>query len=170
MAWALAAACALALAAVGVVTHQLHAERAAHTQTRLEHQTLIAAAERARADEEARRRKTEQELSDVVETQAQEIAAAQQAAALARTAAVAAGQRMLSATQAAAERARAQCADSSTATAGQTADDDPIGVLADVLGRADEAAGIMGALADERGLAGRACERLYDSARDALTR
>ena len=36
-------------------------------------------------------------------------------------------------------------------------------VLADLLRRADERAGLLARIADERGTAGRACERLYDS-------
>ena len=44
----------------------------------------------------------------------------------------------------------------------QTADD-PIGVLADVLSRADARAGLLARLADQRGAAGESCERQYDS-------
>jgi hypothetical protein len=40
---------------------------------------------------------------------------------------------------------------------------DPIGVLADVLGRADERAGVLAGIADQRGVAGAACERAYDA-------
>lgn len=40
---------------------------------------------------------------------------------------------------------------------------DPIGVLADVLGRADKVAGIMGAFAWESRLRGLQCERDYDA-------
>jgi hypothetical protein len=43
-------------------------------------------------------------------------------------------------------------------------------VLADVFARAEQRAGILGAIAEERGIAGRACERAYDSAREALSR
>jgi hypothetical protein len=35
-------------------------------------------------------------------------------------------------------------------------------VLADLLGRADEAAGRMAEVADQRGVSGKACERIYD--------
>ncbi|WP_186259172.1 DUF2514 family protein [Burkholderia gladioli] len=41
--------------------------------------------------------------------------------------------------------------------------DDPIGVLADVLGRADDRAGELAKIADERGIAGQQCERSYDA-------
>jgi len=40
---------------------------------------------------------------------------------------------------------------------------DPIGVLADVLSRADERAGVLAAYADRARAAGSACERSYDA-------
>ena len=40
---------------------------------------------------------------------------------------------------------------------------DPIGVLADVLGRADTRAGVLAAYADRARTAGQACEQLYDA-------
>lgn len=46
---------------------------------------------------------------------------------------------------------------------------DAIGVLAHLLGRADERAGILAAAADAAHAAGLACERDYDAARAALT-
>jgi hypothetical protein len=47
--------------------------------------------------------------------------------------------------------------------AGGEAAGDPIGVLADVLGRADERAGVLAGYADEARTAGLACERSYDA-------
>ncbi|ALD90296.1 hypothetical protein CR3_1054 [Cupriavidus gilardii CR3] len=49
----------------------------------------------------------------------------------------------------------------SAATSGSTAAGDPIGVLADVLERADRRAGILAEYADAARVAGRACERAY---------
>lgn len=49
------------------------------------------------------------------------------------------------------------------ATAGGAPADDPIGVLADVLQRADARAGLLAELADQRGIAGALCERDYDA-------
>lgn len=49
-----------------------------------------------------------------------------------------------------------------TAPGGEAAGD-PIGVLADVLSRADERAGILADYADRARIAGLACERSYDS-------
>lgn len=48
-------------------------------------------------------------------------------------------------------------------TAGSPTAADPIGVLADVLSRADERAGILAAYADQARIAGVACERAYES-------
>ncbi|WP_454752562.1 DUF2514 family protein [Cupriavidus necator] len=50
----------------------------------------------------------------------------------------------------------------SPAGAGQAAGD-PIGMLADVLSRADQRAGILAEYADAARIAGKACERAYDS-------
>ncbi|EEE06842.1 MULTISPECIES: DUF2514 family protein [Burkholderia cepacia complex] len=51
----------------------------------------------------------------------------------------------------------------STAAAGSPATGDALDLLADVLGRADEAAGELAKIADERGIAGKQCEADYDS-------
>jgi len=48
-------------------------------------------------------------------------------------------------------------------TASSPATDDPIGMLADVFGRADQRAGILAAAADSARIAGQACERAYDA-------
>ncbi|MGV0128838.1 DUF2514 family protein [Burkholderia gladioli] len=47
--------------------------------------------------------------------------------------------------------------------AGSAPAGDPIGVLADVLESADERAGKLAEIADERGIAGQQCERDYDA-------
>ncbi|WP_426281710.1 DUF2514 family protein [Burkholderia ambifaria] len=49
------------------------------------------------------------------------------------------------------------------ASTGSTAAGDALDLLADVLGRTDEAAGEFARIADERGIAGRQCERSYDA-------
>ncbi|WP_175692721.1 DUF2514 family protein [Burkholderia ambifaria] len=49
------------------------------------------------------------------------------------------------------------------ASAGSPATGDALDLLADVLGRTDEAAGEFARIADERGIAGRQCERDYDA-------
>ncbi len=71
-----------------------------------------------------------------------------------------------------AERLRKRVADlvasrgkreSATPAVGSEATGDPIGVLADVLSRADRRAGILAEYADTTRIAGLACERSYDS-------
>ncbi|MET3820426.1 hypothetical protein ACVK00_003189 [Burkholderia sp. PvR073] len=49
------------------------------------------------------------------------------------------------------------------ASTGSTTAGDALDLLADVLGRTDEAAGEFARIADERGIAGRQCERSYDA-------
>ena len=56
--------------------------------------------------------------------------------------------------------ARAAAANPSASQGGPAADD-PIGMLAELQRRADQAAGRMAQIADERGIAGEACERAY---------
>jgi hypothetical protein len=51
----------------------------------------------------------------------------------------------------------------STATSGGSAAGDPIGMLADVLGRCDRRAGILAQYADAARIAGQACERTYEA-------
>ncbi|MCO1349941.1 DUF2514 domain-containing protein (plasmid) [Burkholderia vietnamiensis] len=48
-------------------------------------------------------------------------------------------------------------------SAGSSATGDALDLLADLLGRTDEAAGELARIADERGIAGRQCERSYDA-------
>jgi hypothetical protein len=165
--WVWALALAGALAAYGVTGNQLRIERGAHLHTKLTHAEQVASAQAARANEEARRRQTEQELNDATEIHAKEVATLSLAVAAADTRARAAAAGLRSATQAAASRARSICADSATSELRAPADD-PIGMLAYVLGRIDERATDLARIADDRGLAGRACEREFDAAREKL--
>jgi hypothetical protein len=167
--WLWALMLAGVIAAYAITGRQLRIERTEHLETQLAHQTLVATAETTRADEEKKRRKIEWELNDAVEIHAQEVIVLRQRADASRAAAVAAAGRLRDAAQAAAERARSLCADTATAEL-RAPTDDPIGVLAYVLGRADERAGELARIADDRGIAGRACERLYDEARTKLNR
>jgi hypothetical protein len=73
---------------------------------------------------------------------------------------------------AAAERLRRRVADlvaarpaagDSRSSCGGTSAGDPIGMLADVLGRADRRAGVLAEYADSARIAGQACERAYDA-------
>ena len=54
-------------------------------------------------------------------------------------------------------------ANDSAAAIGSPPAGDPIGVLADVLGRCDRRAGILAEYADAARIAGQACERAYDA-------
>lgn len=150
-------------------THnRLQAERLAHQTTRAQHAELVSAADRLRAQTEANRRKAEQELRDAQDAHAQEVAALHLDLDRARAAGRVASQRVRDAAAAAAERARAQCAAATPADL-RAAAGDPVGVLADVLGRIDERASVLAEIADQRYIAGRACEREYDAAREKLS-
>lgn len=147
--------------------HRLQAERAAHATSKEGFAKAASAAERQRAEEEAKRRKAEQELTHAQQAHAQEVAALHLTLDRALDRSRLESVRVRDAAAAAAQRARAQCAGATPADLGTPAGD-PIGVLADVLGRADERAGILAELADRRYIAGRACEREYDKLRDTL--
>lgn len=150
-------------------THnRLQAERLAHQTTQAQHAQLVAAAEQLRAQTEANRRKAEQELRHAQDAHAQEVAALRVDLDRARDRAAVESRRVRDAAASAAGRARAQCANPVAADLGTPAGD-PIGVLADVLGRADERAGLLADLADRRYIAGRACEREYERAREKLS-
>lgn len=165
---------ALALALLGSIltnctTHnRLQAERLAHQTSKAQYAEQVATAERQRSDEEAKRRKAETELNHAQEAHGEEVAALRVDADRARHRAAVESGRVRDAAATAAARARAQCADQAAADLGTPAGD-PIGVLADVLGRADARAGELADLADRRYIAGLACEREYDAARKALT-
>ena len=146
---------------------KLQAERLEHQNTKTTYAAQVAAAEKQRADEETKRRKAEQELTHAQEQHGKEIAALRTDVDRARARAAVESSRVQDAAAAAAQRARAQCPNPRASDLGASAGD-PIGVLADVLGRADARAGELADLADQRYLAGRACEREYDNARETL--
>lgn len=163
------AAVSAALGAGGAWAWQGHQYERQLAELRSEHAQQVAAAESQRADLQAKHRATEQELQNAQAAHAAEIETLQRDTARARTAAAAAGDSLRRATAAAAQRARAQCADATTAQLRPPAND-AIDVLADVLGRIDARAQELADIAEQRGIAGRACEREYDSAREALSR
>ncbi|MGT2427905.1 DUF2514 family protein [Cupriavidus basilensis] len=59
--------------------------------------------------------------------------------------------------------AASRAAGNPAAAGGSAPTEDPIGMLADVLGRADHRAGILAEYADAARIAGQACERAYDA-------
>lgn len=162
----LISAIAATLVSIGM-RGQLQAERAAHQDTKTQYARQVAAAEQLRAQTEANRRKAEQELRHAQDAHAQEVAALHLDLDRARAADRVASERMRDAATAAAARARAQCAAATPADL-RAAAGDPVGVLADVLGRIDERASVLAEIADQRYIAGRACEREYENAREKL--
>ena len=158
------------LAALGALWHTdgvLDAERMAHQTTKANYAAQLAAAERASREQSEKNRATEQELRDAQETHAKEVAALHLDLGRARDRADLESRRVQDAAKSAAARARAQCANTAASKL-RPSTDDPIGVLAYVLGRADERAGELADVAEQRGIAGRACEREYNSIREAL--
>jgi CCR4-NOT transcriptional regulation complex NOT5 subunit len=147
--------------------NRLQAERLAHQTTQSEHATAMAAAHAAQATEESLRRKTEQELTDAQEAHAREIAALRLNRDRDRAAGAAVAQRVRDTARAAAELAGQVCADSTTAELRASAAD-AARVLAELRERADDRAGILARAADDAHLAGLACERRYEEARETL--
>lgn len=167
--YALGAALVAAIVTNCTTAARLDRERAAHAKTRADHAQLVAEAERRRAAAIAAARQTEQELNHAQATHERENAQLRADLDRARAGAAAAGDRLRIAIATAADRARAGCAAPAAADVGTPAGD-PVGVLADVLRRADARAGDLAAIADARGAAGAACERRYDEARETLSR
>ena len=126
-------------------------------QQALEHERAIAA--------------KEQFLTATLEANAKEAQRAQSAIAADRDRARAAEHRLRDQLATLVQRYRADGTPSANpAAAGQQPPaGDAIGVLADVLGRADQRAGELADFADRAHAAGLACERDYDAARVALT-
>lgn len=125
-------------------------------QQALEHERAIAA--------------KEQSLTATLEANAKESQRAQSALAADRDRARAAEHRLRDQLATLVNRYRADRAPGANpAAAGhQPPAGDAIGVLADVLGRADQRAGILADAADRAHAAGLACERDYDAAREAM--
>jgi len=132
-----------------------------------EYTKLVVAAQQARDDEILKRLSATKELEDAQKIHGKEVAALYLDLDAARRASRAESAGLHTAALAAAARARAQCADTA-ATAVRSTASDAIGVLAYVFERADTRAGVLGGIAEERGIAGRACERSYDAAREKL--
>ena len=165
----LAVGLVVALGATWYSSHMLNIERTAHADTRAAYAAQVANAERVAREQFEKYRATEQELRDAQKTHAAKVKALHLDLGRARDRDAMESRRVQDAANAAAASARAQCANTAAANLGTPAGD-PIGVLAYVLGRAEERAGILADIAEQRGIAGRACERAYDEAREALMR
>ena len=157
-----------ALAAAGISQTQFTNEREAHANTRAQYAERVAQAESEKRAESEKHRRTEQELRNAQDQNAEQAQALLVAVDHARNLAAAANQRLRDAAQDLAAVARSRCAVAPT-PGYSTPGDDPIGVLADVLGRADQRAGELAAVADESRIRGLTCERAYDAAREALS-
>lgn len=122
-----------------------------------EHASMAAVAASASASAAAETNRRQGAILEIVndtQTQAARVASDAVSAAAARDA--------LRVQLAAVVRASRVPGDSAAAPGGSAASD-PIGVLSDVLGRADDRATDLARLADERGTAGAACERSFDA-------
>lgn len=155
---------AVGVSAFGVQTWRLHSaeaeaatERAAYATRETELTQRALAAEKTQREIEQQRAKDLQEIAHVAEIK---IAAADAAASTAAASAASLRDRA----QALAAAGRRACGNPATAGRGAAASD-PIGLLADVLGRADARAGVLAATADRARIAGLACEQAYDSLR-----
>lgn len=142
-------------------------ERADHATTKAEHAVQVADSLAASLAISEQLRMTEQEMNNATETHATEIRVLQRDLGASIDNASVASRRLRDATTRAAAQARGQCPITTAPGVGEAAED-PIGMLAYVLGLADEAAGRMAAIADERGIAGSACSRLYEDIRSAV--
>lgn len=167
--WLYAAALAAMLALLGLSTVRHMQTRETLHKERAEWAQIVAKAEREARAQSERYRAIEQELSDARQIHETENAAILDDLSRARSAAAVAAGGVRDAANAAAERARQACAAGSAAELRETTGDS-IGVLALVLERADETAGKLADLAERHYIAGRACEREYESAREALSR
>lgn len=165
--WAWALLCSGAIASQAVSGYQLKTERLAHQTTKATYAAQVAAAERISREQSEKNRATEQELRDAQETHAKEIAALHVSRDRDRAAAGAVVVRVRDAARATAALAGQACADSSTTQLREAAGA-AARMLADLRERADERAGILAEFATDAHLAGRACERAYDTAREAL--
>lgn len=166
--WLYAIAVVALLALAGLQQVRLANERSAHAQTRVQYAQQVADAQEATRIASEKNRSIEQELRDVQEIAVQQTQALLEVVERARAADRVASQRLRDAAQDLAAVARSRCA-AATTPGYSTPGDDPIGVLADVLGRADQRAGELAAVADESRIRGLTCERAYDTARAALS-
>lgn len=165
--WVWALLCSGLAASHAMTGYQLKSERLAHQTSKATHAEQVAAAETAAREQSEKYRTKEAELRNAQDAHTKEVAALHLDLDGARNRAAVESGRVQDAARTAAARARAQCANAATPEL-RPSTDDPIGVLAYVLGRADARAGELADVAEQRGIAGRACEREYDTAHEAI--
>jgi hypothetical protein len=161
--WTAVGAVFLALAlALGVQTKRISYAKAETQEVKTawaaDRERAAETARKAEVDartEEQRRVKAQQEINDVYQKQV----AKARADAVVADAAAGRLQRRVAELLAA---ARGTSGDPAPLAPGTPASD-PAGVLADMFRRADDRAGVLARIADERGASGLACERAYDA-------
>lgn len=128
------------------------------TERKAEHDAAAAAAIKASAEYRAREQQWASAQKEIVDATERKLTQARADAVIADAASGRLQQRV------AALVAEARRAATNPGPAGASPPaGDPIQLLADLQRRADEAAGILARIADERGAAGAACERAYDA-------
>ena len=165
--WCYALAVAVLVGLVGLQEVRLSSETEAHANTRMQFAEAVALAEKTSRLQSEENRAIEQELRNAQDQNAQQAEALLAAVDYAVTVDRVASERLRNAAQDLAAVARSRCAASTTPSSGP-AGGDPIGVLADVLGRADQRAGELAAIADSARIRGLTCEAEYERAREAL--
>lgn len=150
--WLWAAICSVFLSTACTQSLRLDREKASHA-------TYRADIERQMRGASEKARQTEKELQDAADQAQREAKAIRERLDAADSRAAAAAQRLRNAisTNSACEAAR-------TADERRAADE-AANLRADMLGRLDEAAGVIGRFADEANQAGLTCQRLYGKAR-----
>ena len=177
--WVIALAAALvgALIAAGAQQMRVSALKTEHAEYNAEQAALwrkqadlTAEAHKLALEADRAAIQREHELTATIELNAKEAKNAQTRIAADRDRALTSERSLRKQLDAIAQRYRALVAAGadSPAAGQQPPAGDPIGVLADVLGRADRRAGVLAAFADAAHAAGLACERDYDAARAAL--
>lgn len=160
--WALGAALAVVAAGAGLQTVRLANEKRAHADTQVAHsRKLIAMADAAITGEQVARaeeQRRQEALQEIVHDTQKALSKVRSDAAAAESVA----QRLRGQLATLTARGREGGGDPSPGPGSPPAGDS-IGVLADVLGRADRRAGILAEHADSARTAGHACERAYDA-------
>ena len=179
--WAYAGAGAVAGALLAGCVQQarVSSAKAELAQVRADHAKLVADAALAKASAHARALEIERELTAreqalqaTIDKQDQDARHAQAQHAADRAAATAAADRLreqlATITRAASAGARVASTDAAAIARERAAADATARVLAELLQRASDRAGIMGVFADAAHAAGTSCQRAYTSAREAL--
>lgn len=138
-------------------------EKSAHSKSKAEYSDRVAKAEKSARDQSEKYRAIEQELSHVQSKAEREAQALHAALDTARDSGRLASTRLRDAAAAAATASRADCQATASAELRETAAR-ASRLLADVHNELDRRAGVYAEEADRRGIAGRACETIYENA------